>query len=219
MTVIETVGDEPTGGFRLPTLYNLVYCSRAVAGIDESAVNRIIAIAQHHNPIRGITGLLVFGSGVFFQWLEGPRDHVLQLMTNIKRDNRHDMIVALSESEEVRERLFPEWAMELVTPDDIRAVLEDALSSAEDAKNVRALRQLQQHLDSNDLGGSGQALSADGTGCLHCEAASVGSSRGATAINDGWPSCKASEALANYHVTRAWIRPDRYLFGSLLGVT
>jgi hypothetical protein len=98
---------------------------------------------------------LVFGSGIFFQWLEGPRDRVTQLMNNIKRDARHDTIVPLSESEEVRERLFPDWAMELVTTEDIRTVLEDALSTAEDEKNVQALRLLVQQLDSSALGGSG----------------------------------------------------------------
>jgi hypothetical protein len=149
-----SMSDEPTDGFSLPTLYNLVYCSRAAAGIDDEAVNSIIAVAQRRNPVKGITGLLVFGTGIFFQWLEGPRDHVTQLMSNIKRDTRHDTVVALSESEEVRERLFPDWAMELVNTDDIRAVLEDALSAAEDEKNVIALRSLIQYLDSHELGRS-----------------------------------------------------------------
>ena len=153
----DSVGDEPTAAFNLPTLYNLVYCSRAVAGIDKAAVDRIIAVARHRNPLKGITGLLVFGSGIFFQWLEGPRDHVIQLMTNIKRDARHDTIVALSESEEVRERLFPDWAMELVTTDDIRAVLEDALSTAEEPKNVQALRRLLKQLDAGGLGEVGKS--------------------------------------------------------------
>jgi hypothetical protein len=148
-------GDEPTVEFGLPTLYNLVYCSRAAAGLDQAAVDGIIAVAQRRNPLNGITGLLVFGSGIFFQWLEGPRARVTQLMNNIKNDVRHDTIVPLSESEEVRERLFPDWAMELVTTDDIRAVLEDALSSAEDEKNVRALQSLLQQLEGNGLGALG----------------------------------------------------------------
>lgn len=107
MSSTDLSGDEPTAGFSLPLLYNLVYCSRAAAGIDAAAIDRIIAVAQRRNPVYGITGLLVFGSGIFFQWLEGPRDHVTRLMSNIKRDARHDTVVALSENEEVRERLFP----------------------------------------------------------------------------------------------------------------
>jgi hypothetical protein len=143
----EPSSDEPTDDYGLPTLYNLVYCSRAVVGLDEAAVERILALAQRRNPIHGITGLLVFGSGIFFQFLEGPPDRVKQLMSNIQHDTRHDTVVILSEGQEVRDRLFPNWAMERVTPDDIRTVLDDALSDADDETTARALRRLLQHLD------------------------------------------------------------------------
>ena len=148
-------GDEPMSGHRLPLLYNLVYCSRATPGVDDAAVARIIAASRRHNPARGITGLLVFGSGVFFQWLEGPRDNVLELMATLKTDPRHDQVVSLSESEEVRERLFPEWDMELVTPGDIREVLLDALGSAANDSSAASLRQLLAQIDDglSDAGG------------------------------------------------------------------
>ncbi len=152
MNAIELGGDEPIDDYDLPTLYNVVYCSRSAAGMDEATVARIVSVAQRRNPAYGITGLLMFGSGIFFQFLEGPRDHVIQLMANITSDTRHDTVVALSQSEEVRERLFPSWAMERVTVEDIRAVLEDALSSSEHEKNVPALQRLLQQLDSTDLG-------------------------------------------------------------------
>jgi hypothetical protein len=60
-------------------------------------------------------------------------------MERIRRDPRHEQVVMLSETEEVRERLFPDWSMELVTPGDIRPVLQDALASAKDAKTTAAL--------------------------------------------------------------------------------
>jgi hypothetical protein len=146
-----TDNDEPVSGHRLPLLYNLVYCSRAAAGIGDADVNRIVESARRWNPVFGITGLLVFGSGVFFQWLEGPRENVLHLMSLLKADPRHESVVPLSESEEVRERLFPDWDMERVTPDSIRDVLEDALDNAEDPKNAEVLRLLLDHLDSGEL--------------------------------------------------------------------
>jgi len=145
--------DEPVSGHRLPLLYNIVYCSRASIGVDDADVDRIIEAARRWNPVFGITGLLVFGSGIFFQWLEGPRDNVLHLMSMLKADPRHDDVVPLSESEEVRERMFPDWDMERVTPDHIRDVLEDALDSAEDPKSAEVLRQLLEHLDSGQLSG------------------------------------------------------------------
>ena len=149
-------GDEPAAGHAFPALYNLVYCSRAAPGVDAAAVDRIIATSRRSNPVQGITGLLVFGSGIFFQWIEGPRDNVMQLMATIQGDNRHEQVVRLSSTEEVRERLFPDWDMELVTTTDIRDVLVDALGEAKDPKNADALRLLLSQLDSGELTPLGQ---------------------------------------------------------------
>lgn len=145
--------DEPVPGHSSPLLYNLVYCSRATEGVDAAAVDQIIATSRRYNPARSITGLLVFGSGIFFQWLEGPRDSVLALMALLKKDPRHHTVVLLTSGEEVRERLFPDWDMELVTSDAVRDVLVDALESAQDPKNAESLRELLQQLDDGLLGG------------------------------------------------------------------
>ncbi len=150
-------GDEPGSGQVFPVLYNIVYCSRATAGVDDAAVARIIEVSKRSNPERGITGLLVFGSGIFFQWLEGPRDNVTELLNWLKTDNRHDHIVVFSENEEARERLFPEWDMELVSTEDIRDVLADALDSAADTHNADALNRLLTELDSGRLSDMGSA--------------------------------------------------------------
>ena len=134
--------DEPGFSPGSPMLYNLVYCSRAAPGVDAAVVDKIIATARRANPLHGVTGMLVFGSGIFFQWLEGPRSAVQRLMGLIKADPRHLQVVMLSETEESRERLFPTWDMELVEPDHIRDVLSDAIDSAEDENNAAALRSL-----------------------------------------------------------------------------
>jgi hypothetical protein len=149
----EAEADEPVAGMALPRLHHIGYCSRAAAGIDDAAVALIIQAAQRNNARHGITGLLVFGGGMFFQWLEGPRVNVRRLMDIIKGDPRHESVVELSETEEVRERLFPDWAMELVTPDDIREVLLDAQESAGDAQSVEALGAMLAQLDSGLLAG------------------------------------------------------------------
>jgi hypothetical protein len=134
--------DEPGLNPGGPLLYNLVYCSRAAPGVGEDAVDTIISTARRANPLHGVTGMLVFGSGIFFQWLEGPRAAVQRLMGLIKADPRHLQVVLLSETEESRERLFPTWDMERVEPEDIRDVLADAIDSAEDENNAAALRTL-----------------------------------------------------------------------------
>jgi Sensors of blue-light using FAD len=140
--------DEPIDGLSIPNLYNLVYTSRAVASVDDAEVARIIEASQKNNPRQGITGLLVYGSGIFFQWLEGPRDNVTTLMAAIRADRRHDTVVVLSETDELSERVFPDWSMELVTTEDIRDVLLDALNDTDEEKTAESLRSLLAELDS-----------------------------------------------------------------------
>ncbi|MCJ2144021.1 BLUF domain-containing protein [Methylobacterium sp. E-066] len=139
--------DEPA----LPALYHFVYCSRAADGVDDAEVGRIVEAAQRHNLARGITGVLVYGSGVFFQWIEGPAAEIQKLITSLHGDPRHYDIVSLSQSEEERERLYPNWDMERVEAEDIRLVLQDALDSAEDKNNVAALTRILKQLDSGPL--------------------------------------------------------------------
>lgn len=147
--------NEPMDEFQdvhgLSALYNFVYCSRAAAGVDQTEVEKILAASRRNNPSQGITGLLVFGGGVFFQWLEGPRESVIGLIERLNSDPRHNTIISLDESEEVRDRMFPDWDMELVTPSDIRDVLADALANAEDTSNAQGLRRLLHLLDSGQL--------------------------------------------------------------------
>ena len=134
------------------SIHNIVYCSRAVHDMDKEALEKIIATAKYHNPRFGITGLLVFGSGIFFQWLEGPKDNVSSLFKIICADPRHSNVVLLTKEDEIRERLFPNWDMELVAATDISAVLEDAMNEASDPKQKKALSNMLQELNKNAIG-------------------------------------------------------------------
>jgi hypothetical protein len=116
------------------SLHNLIYCSLARPNMDPAEIQKIIATAKHHNPRYGITGLLVYGSGIFFQWLEGPKDNVTRLMKIIGEDPRHLNVVVLSEEDEIRDRLFPDWDMELVEAAEIGDVLKNALKEGSDEK-------------------------------------------------------------------------------------
>ena len=130
-----------------PVLQTFVYCSRAAEDVDEDGVARIIGWSQRRNVERDITGVLVFGSGVFFQWIEGPPAEVEILIASLYGDSRHYDIVTLDRSVEKRERLYPNWEMERVGADDIRAVLQEALGSTEDENNIATLRRILKHLD------------------------------------------------------------------------
>jgi hypothetical protein len=137
--------------YAAPTLHTFVYCSRAAASVDDGEVDRIIASAQRRNLALGITGVLVFGSGIFFQWIEGPSAHVETLIASLHGDPRHHDMVALDRSVEQRERLYSNWEMERVEADDIRAVLHDALGSTDDESSVASLQRILDHLASGPL--------------------------------------------------------------------
>jgi len=141
--------DEPGGAFEERLLFNVVYCSRASEGVGSADVDTIVATARRRNPALGITGILVFGSEVFFQWIEGPKEEVLGLMKLIEVDRRHETMVVLSTGEEIRERVFPTWDMELVDGEDIQEVLQDALETAQDKKTVDALHLLLEKLQTD----------------------------------------------------------------------
>ncbi len=134
------------------SIHNIVYCSRAVHQMDKETLEKIISTAKYHNPRFGITGLLVFGSGIFFQWLEGPRDNVTSLFKIISADPRHSNVVLLTDEDEFRERLFPNWDMELVAAEDISVVLEDAMHTVSDPKQKKTLFNMVQELNKSELG-------------------------------------------------------------------
>ena len=86
----------------------------------------------------------------------GTAAQIQRLISSLHSDSRHYDIVSLSQGEEERERLYPNWEMEKVEAEDIRAVLQDALESAEDINNVAALKRILEHLASEPLVSLGQ---------------------------------------------------------------
>jgi hypothetical protein len=57
----------------------------------------------------------------------------------IGEDPRHLNVVVLSEEDEIRDRLFPDWDLELVEAAEIGDVLKNALKEASDEKQKQML--------------------------------------------------------------------------------
>lgn len=132
--------------------HTIVYCSQAAHHMGKEVIDHIITTSRRNNPRFGITGLLTFGSGFFFQWLEGPEDNVTNLFKTISSDPRHRNVVLLTQENEFRERIFPNWDMELVKAQDIGTVLEDAMHEASDQKKKSVLFNMLQELNKSPLG-------------------------------------------------------------------
>ena len=100
-------------------LVRLLYASRAVDA-SPAAIEAILTSARQHNHESGITGILVYGGGVFMQAIEGGRQAVSDLYGTISRDPRHKD-VALLHYEEIVERRFGSWTMGLVDVSRVNA--------------------------------------------------------------------------------------------------
>ena len=95
------------------------YVSRAVFPDSQQAdeIQKIVHSAQFNNGMTGITGVLFFEDGCFFQVLEGHHDIVQPLFARIKQDPRHkDVNVLLNEP--IDQRAFSSWSMECFRPSE-----------------------------------------------------------------------------------------------------
>lgn len=99
-------------------LVRLLYASRSVDSDSGDAIAAILARSQTYNPANGITGFLCHGHGVFLQVLEGGRDCISALYSQIQHDKRHKDLLLLS-YEEIDERRFGGWTMGQVNIDKV----------------------------------------------------------------------------------------------------
>lgn len=127
-------------------LDSISYCSRGTPDLDGESFRQIISVARRNNAIHGITGLLVFGGGLYFQWLEGPPKALQNVMVKIRQDPRHDSLVILGNNFNEPERVFPNWDMEAVGREQVHEVLVDAIGSIKTETNGALLELLLDHV-------------------------------------------------------------------------
>ena len=116
---------------KMKKLTQLVYISRSTSvrpenfkGI-EPTVGRILLKSRINNKRSGLTGVLYFGDGCFFQCIEGEKEAVFDLLQKIKDDPRHSDITVRSQRF-IEKRSFGSWEMKFVA---IEAPLTKLLES------------------------------------------------------------------------------------------
>ncbi|UZO79476.1 BLUF domain-containing protein [Aquimarina sp. ERC-38] len=95
-------------------LYELSYTSTPVVHFKPEDLIAIVETATTYNKENNITGCLVFHDNVFFQIMEGPKDRVLQLYENIKKDSRHKDVQLIGQQIST-ERIFGDWELAVVS--------------------------------------------------------------------------------------------------------
>ncbi|MDF0606294.1 BLUF domain-containing protein [Neisseriaceae bacterium TC5R-5] len=103
-------------------LVRLIYCSRSLEAITNEMLVSILSSAHCNNPLKGITGLLCYGSDAFLQVLEGGRSEVNRLYLQLAQDTRHKDVMLL-DYQEIQQRKFANWAMAKIPLDKMNASL------------------------------------------------------------------------------------------------
>jgi hypothetical protein len=91
-------------------LHALVYVSTATNLLTLEQIEQLLQRAKVRNLELGITGVLLYDSGNFMQYLEGPLDGLIPVYQRIQHCSLHYGLVELLRWE-IAQREFPQWSM------------------------------------------------------------------------------------------------------------
>jgi len=77
------------------TNHTICYVSKLSESLTDEDVQKIFETTQNNNSKDGVTGILLYGFGNFFQVLEGDKKQVTNLFDHISSDPRHYNIETL----------------------------------------------------------------------------------------------------------------------------
>ena len=94
----------------------IVYRSRALFALTDVDLFYLLAQARERNKATGLTGVMLYDRGHFFQWLEGSNQQLGRVWNAIRVDPRHSDIRVLAD-QQIPVRLFEGWCMQLAHRD------------------------------------------------------------------------------------------------------
>jgi Sensors of blue-light using FAD len=94
----------------VPELMHCIYASSARRHFETAELTALLQAARKHNDAAGLTGMLLYTEGSFFQVLEGVPDAVEALYARIELDKRHDQVTKII-AEATPSRSFANWTM------------------------------------------------------------------------------------------------------------
>lgn len=94
----------------MASLSHLIYASAAREAFTADTLLALLEQSRRKNAALGVTGMLLFIDGSFFQVLEGEEAAVEALYERIERDPRHAKVTLIIQEPTVR-RSFGDWTM------------------------------------------------------------------------------------------------------------
>lgn len=170
----------------------LTYRSVATTTPTAADLESLARRARARNRSHGVTGMLLFENGHYFQTLEGPPEGLEAIWSSVERDPRHSHIEVLSQHL-VPSRLFSDWDLLLCNrrsdaPGD--GHLQSPLPAAVDS-HLRRIVQLA--LDADDLRLDALIASLAESGWTIDAISSLLIEPAARALGDAWLADECSE--------------------------
>lgn len=109
----------------------IAYRSLASPRCSDTDLFYLLAQARNRNLRSGLSGILIYDRGYFFQWLEGPEDRLATVWASIKADARHRDLEVLTD-EKIRSRRFTGWTLRFGHRDPQHARIVHGFVVAED---------------------------------------------------------------------------------------
>jgi hypothetical protein len=94
----------------MPSLIHLTYASVATGDFDTAQLTELLQQSRRANELAGLTGMLLYSDGNFFQLLEGEPAAVDALYAKLHLDKRHKQLTLIIR-EPIPKRDFADWSM------------------------------------------------------------------------------------------------------------
>ena len=93
-------------------MFQLIYTSREKQAFDPLDLKSLLLHARIRNHEVGVTGILIYHSGMFLQVLEGEAAAVESIFSRVEKDARHHDIRVLGRNATAgKRRMFGDWSM------------------------------------------------------------------------------------------------------------
>lgn len=119
-----------------PPLHGLAYESRAFRIPDSAQLQRLLEDARSFNLQVGVTGVLLYHDGRFFQYIEGGAEGVQAVYARILASTMHHTVQVLFDGE-IAGRHFDAWHMGFCEPPQAQY---QAIANAEWAEAIPLTR-------------------------------------------------------------------------------
>ncbi|WP_026837742.1 BLUF domain-containing protein [Gillisia sp. JM1] len=96
--------------------YAISYVSSVNSNLTEDDILKVLKYTRNWNNDNGITGILLYSDGNFFQVLEGEKDLLKSLLSRIEKDERHYNVMVIFEKE-VSETKFDDYQSDFISLD------------------------------------------------------------------------------------------------------